>query len=183
MADELEMTPDRDERRLARIRARAVRADSAPQLLAAARWLDDMFKAGHLQPDTDWEIMHAMFEAGDAAMMITGPWALGRIRESGVPYAVGPIPAATDEGRPFLGVHGFMVSAFSEERLLAETFLLEFVATEETMRALYDAIPHASAFLPLRVAPHPGAINPQPRPLFRRAQLQLSQVHFSQRFP
>ena len=39
VADELDRTSDSNERRLARIRARAVKADSAPQLLAAARWL------------------------------------------------------------------------------------------------------------------------------------------------
>jgi len=39
VADELETTREREERRLARIRAAAVQADSAPQLLAAARWL------------------------------------------------------------------------------------------------------------------------------------------------
>jgi adenylate cyclase len=39
VAEELEETRDREERRLARIRARAVKADSAPQLLAVARWL------------------------------------------------------------------------------------------------------------------------------------------------
>ena len=39
VAEELEGTRSSDERRLARIRARAVKADSAPQLLAAARWL------------------------------------------------------------------------------------------------------------------------------------------------
>ena len=39
VADELETGDGRNERRLARIRARAVQADSAPPLLAAARWL------------------------------------------------------------------------------------------------------------------------------------------------
>ena len=39
VADELERTDERNERRVARIRARAVKADSAPQLLAVARWL------------------------------------------------------------------------------------------------------------------------------------------------
>src|SRR5215212_11954084 len=39
VAEELEEAREREERRLARIRARAVKADSAPQLLAAARWL------------------------------------------------------------------------------------------------------------------------------------------------
>ena len=39
MADGLEQTDERNERRLARIRVAARQADSAPQLLAAARWL------------------------------------------------------------------------------------------------------------------------------------------------
>ena len=39
MTDDLERTQERNERRLARIRAAAVQADSAPSLLAAARWL------------------------------------------------------------------------------------------------------------------------------------------------
>ena len=39
MGDDLERTRDRNERRLTRIRAAAVQADSAPSLLAVARWL------------------------------------------------------------------------------------------------------------------------------------------------
>jgi adenylate cyclase len=39
VAEDLDRTEEKDERRLTRIRARAVRADSAPQLLAVARWL------------------------------------------------------------------------------------------------------------------------------------------------
>ena len=39
VSDDLDRTDERDERRLARIRAAAVQADSAPQLLAMARWL------------------------------------------------------------------------------------------------------------------------------------------------
>jgi maltose-binding protein MalE len=118
--------------------------------LAAAEWLDMMVKEGHLKPDVDGDTMHTMFETGDAAMMITGPWALNRIRESGVPYTISKLPDATQEGRPFLGVHGFMVSAFSKDPLLAQTFLTEFVATEETMQKLFELDPRASAFLPVR---------------------------------
>jgi arabinogalactan oligomer / maltooligosaccharide transport system substrate-binding protein len=120
--------------------------------LAAARWLEDMTGNGHLQADVDWEIMHTMFESGDAAMMISGPWALDRIRDSGAPYAIANIPSGAAVGAPFLGVHGFMISAFSEQRLLAEAFLLEFVATEDTVSAWYDELPHTPAFLPVRDA-------------------------------
>ncbi len=119
--------------------------------LAAATWYEAMVNDG-LQPEgVDWEVMHALFESGDAAMIITGPWAIDRLNESGVPYAVAAIPAGPDgeAGRPFLGVQGFMISAFSENQLLAESFLLDFVATEEAMTALFEAGKRPSAFLPV----------------------------------
>jgi len=122
----------------------------SPGSLAAAQWLDTMVKDGHLQPDVDYDTMHVMFESGDAAMLITGPWALSRIRDSGVSYAISDIPSGPGGlGRPFLGVQGFMVSAFSDDPILAQTFLLEFVATEETMQALYVAGTRASAYIPV----------------------------------
>ena len=57
--------------------------------IAAATWLDGMYKAGHLKTGAavNYDIMHAQFGEGEAAMMITGPWALPTIRESGAPYA------------------------------------------------------------------------------------------------
>ncbi|MCB0132289.1 MAG: maltose ABC transporter substrate-binding protein [Caldilineaceae bacterium] len=122
--------------------------------IAAATWLDQMVKDGHLASDAavDYDIMHAAFEAGDAAMMITGPWALGRIRESGTPYAVAKIPGEAQDAQPFLGIQGFMVSNFSNDPLLAQTFLQEFVATQETMQAIFEADPRPSAYLPVRDA-------------------------------
>jgi len=118
--------------------------------IAAATWLDEMVKAGHLKADIDWGTMHAQFWNGDAAMMITGPWALPDTRASGIPYAIAKLPGETEEARPFLGVQGFMVSAFSNDPLLAQTFLLDFVATEETMQAIFDADPRPSAYLAVR---------------------------------
>ena len=117
--------------------------------LAAANWLGQMVDEGHLSPGVDYDVMHETFENGNAAMMITGPWALPRIRESGIPYAVTTIPGATQDAQPFLGVQGFMVSAFSENQVLAHAFLTEFVATEEVMQAIYDSDPRPSAFLPV----------------------------------
>ncbi len=126
----------------------------SPGSLAAAEWLDSMYKEGHLKTGAavNYDIMHAQFGNGEAAMMITGPWALPAIRESGVPYAVTTIPGETEAARPFLGVQGFMVSNFSKDPLLAQTFLQEFVANTETMQAIFDADPRPSAFLPVRDA-------------------------------
>jgi maltose/maltodextrin transport system substrate-binding protein/arabinogalactan oligomer/maltooligosaccharide transport system substrate-binding protein len=118
--------------------------------IAAATWLDTMVKEGHLAAGVDYGTMHSMFENGQVAMIITGPWALSEIRESGVNYAISPIPNATATATPFLGVQGFMISSFSKDPLLAQTFLLEFIATEDTMQAMYDANPRPSAYLPIR---------------------------------
>lgn len=116
--------------------------------LAAAEWWNMMVQEGHQPPAVDWDTMHAWFENGQIAMTITGPWALERFRNAGVPYAISPIPSGTEEGRPFLGVQGFMVSAFSEDPLLAQIFLTEYVATTETMLALYEAGLRPPAYLP-----------------------------------
>lgn len=122
--------------------------------IAAATWLDGMYKAGHLKTGAavNYDIMHAQFGEGDAAMMITGPWALPTIRESGVPYAVTTIPSETQGAQPFLGVQGFMISQFSDDQLLAQTFLQEYVANTDTMQAIFDADPRPSAFIPVREA-------------------------------
>jgi arabinogalactan oligomer / maltooligosaccharide transport system substrate-binding protein len=122
--------------------------------IAAATWLDNMYKEGHLKTGAavNYDIMHAQFGEGAAAMMITGPWALPAIRESGVPYAVTNIPSGTQEAQPFLGVQGFMISQFSDDQLLAQTFLQEYIANEASMQAIFDADPRPSAFIPVREA-------------------------------
>ena len=49
-----------------------------------------------------------------------------------MPYAVGPIPPMADGGtpQPFVGVQGFMVSSFSEQKDLAKSFVLDYMSQE-----------------------------------------------------
>jgi maltose/maltodextrin transport system substrate-binding protein/arabinogalactan oligomer/maltooligosaccharide transport system substrate-binding protein len=108
--------------------------------IAALEFASQMVVDG-IMPSTSGDEATALFESGDAAMLISGPWFLGRFRDAGVPFAVSPIPAGPDgnPGRPFLGVQGFMVNNLSDQVDLAVAFLTEFVATEETMIALQTA--------------------------------------------
>ena len=119
--------------------------------VAALEWYNSLFENGLLDlgANIDNDLMLSAFQTGDAAMIISGPWALTGIREAGTPYAIAPIPAGDEAGRPFLGVQGFMVNSFSENQLLAQTFLQEFLATDETMEAFYAADPRLPAWLPL----------------------------------
>ncbi|HEY45048.1 MAG TPA: maltose ABC transporter substrate-binding protein [Anaerolineae bacterium] len=121
--------------------------------IAAATWLEGMVADGHLEPGVDYDVMHSLFEQGSVACIGTGPWALSRIRDSGVSYTINRYPdGGAGSGSPFLGVQGFMISAFSENQLLAQTVLTEIFATEEFMQAMYDADPRPAAFLPVRYA-------------------------------
>jgi len=119
--------------------------------MAAFEWLDGMYTDGLLDPDgnIDGGLLLSAFQNGDAAMVITGPWALSGFRAAEVPYAIANIPEGTEPGRPFLGARGYMINAFSENQLLAQTFLQDFIATDETMQAFYDLDPRPSAWMAL----------------------------------
>ncbi len=122
----------------------------SPGGIAAATELDSMIQDGLLRPDVNYDVMMSLFKEGKSAMFITGPWALKDVRASGINYGVAKIPKMTETARPFVGVQGFMVSAFGKNQLLATTFLNEYLATDETMQALYEAVPNGPAWLPLQ---------------------------------
>ena len=115
-------------------------------MIAGVSFLAEAAEEGLIPETADYETAHQLFETGQVPFLMAGPWALDRIRASGVPYAVTSFP---DEGAPFLGVQGFMINAFSENILLAQTFLTEYVATEEVMQQIYETGLRPSAFKPV----------------------------------
>ncbi len=104
--------------------------------IAGVAWMRAAVEEG-LMPDTfDYETAHSLFETGQIPFLMAGPWALDRIRASKVPYAVAT--SFPGNGAPFSGVQGFFVNPYSENVLLAQTFLTEYIATEEVMQMLYE---------------------------------------------
>lgn len=119
-------------------------------MIAAGQWMADQVASGFMPNTTDWDTTHTLFEQGEIPFMMAGPWALERIRNSGVPYAITTFPEGpAGAGQPFAGVQGFFVNALGENALLAQAFLSEFVATDGVMQALFDAGQRPSAFVPV----------------------------------
>ena len=119
--------------------------------IAGAAYMEAFVSDGLMPSGVDYDVMHTFFETGEAAMIVTGPWAIPRIEESGVNFAVAGLPAGPGgSSKPFLGVVGFMISAFSENKILAESFLLDYIATEEVMSSLYSADPRPPAHIGVR---------------------------------
>jgi maltose-binding protein MalE len=108
--------------------------------LAAAQKFADWSNEGLISKDVSQDIMKETFSTGKSPFAITGPWNVGDFTDAGINFVVEPIPPV-EGGTPevFVGVQGFMQSAFSESPDLATTFMVDYLNSEEVQLALFDA--------------------------------------------
>lgn len=127
--------------------------------LAAAEWLGGMY-ADELMPIVGGNEILPLFENGELAMYMTGPWASGDLTASGINYSIDALPGSEGglaNGVPFSGVQGFMISGYSDNALVAELFLTQYVATLDVQQALFDAGLRPSAFIGVDTSADPNA--------------------------
>ena len=90
----------------------------------------------------------AQFNGGTSPFYISGPWFINDADTAGVNYGVAKIPTLDGSAPgPFVGAQGFFINNFSDNVGIAQSFLLDYVATEEVMTALYEADPRNPAYL------------------------------------
>jgi len=107
--------------------------------LEMASQLGEWGEAGYLNADVTFDIASEAFANGRAPYAISGPWNVAPFQEGDVEFVVEPIPAAGSEpSQPFVGVQGFMVSAYAENPLVANDFVLNYLGTEDVARSLYE---------------------------------------------
>jgi maltose-binding protein MalE len=117
--------------------------------IAGATLLDQMVKDGIEVAGADYGMVTGLFNTGKLAMMIGGPWTLPDAQKGGINYGVAPIPAINGNApKVFVGVQGFMVSAFSENKVLANLFIKDFLVNNDVMMKLYTAGGRPPAYLP-----------------------------------
>jgi hypothetical protein len=116
-------------------------------MIATGDWIVENVNAGLLSPNAnDGDTAQTLFVEGETPFIMTGPWAIQQFKDAGINYAISPFP---DDGQPFSGVQGFLINSFSENILLAQAFLTEFIATDDTMAFLQEEGNRASVFLPV----------------------------------
>ena len=105
---------------------------------AFAQFLAAQGQAGVLDTAISYDIAVEAFSNGESPFIIGGPWMLDSFE--GLELAIDPIPSAGGQpAQPFVGVAGFYVNAQSDNALLANDFLVNYMATEEAQLALYEA--------------------------------------------
>ncbi|MET1019840.1 MAG: extracellular solute-binding protein [Microterricola sp.] len=107
---------------------------------AFAQWLAAQGAAGTLSTEITGDIAKEKFTAGQAAFWLTGPWNVGAAKDAGINLAVDVIAAPSDAAaQPFAGVKGFLLNEQSENKVAANDFLVNYLATEEVQTALYKS--------------------------------------------
>jgi len=117
--------------------------------IAGAILLDQMVKDGIEIAGAGYAEVTGAFNAGNLGMMIGGPWTLTDAKAAGINYAVSAIPAIGGNAPGvFVGVQGFMISAFSENKVLANLFIKDFLISTDVMLGLYIQGDRPPAYLP-----------------------------------
>lgn len=110
-----------------------------------ARLIED----GLLPAGMDGNTMTSLFNIGQVGMIVSGPWSLPDAQKAGIDVGFTALPSI-DGGKPapFVGVQGFMISAFSKNKLLADLFLQEFVVDTDVFLEMFEIDPRPPAYTP-----------------------------------
>lgn len=80
------------------------------------------------------------FNAGKSPYFLTGPWNVADAQSAGVDVSVDAIPSAGGSAaQPFAGVQAFFLSAKSTNPIVANEFLVNYIATDEVQTKLFEA--------------------------------------------
>ncbi|WP_258723663.1 sugar ABC transporter substrate-binding protein [Cellulomonas sp. NS3] len=91
-----------------------------------------------LDPAVDGDKAKQAFLDGQTPYIVTGPWYAEAFVEAGMDITVLPVPSAGgEEAKPFVGVQGAFISAKTENSVLANDFVTNYLTTEEIQDELY----------------------------------------------
>jgi arabinogalactan oligomer/maltooligosaccharide transport system substrate-binding protein len=91
----------------------------------AVTFIRDLRFRHRLIPEgVDYGVAHSAFMEGALAMILNGPWAIGDYRRAGIDFGIAPLPNPPGGGqwRPFVGVQGVAMNAFSRNKTAAANF-------------------------------------------------------------
>ena len=95
------------------------------------------FRSSGLMPEgSTYDVAMGLFTGGDLAVTLTGPWEFDNFNKTGVNYGIAPLPKLDNGVYPkqFVGVKGYYISNFSNNKEEALKFLLWLTSKENNFR-------------------------------------------------
>ncbi|MFD1039755.1 extracellular solute-binding protein [Virgibacillus byunsanensis] len=102
------------------------------------KWYEEIFPSGIIG-ESGGSAKDGLFQDGDVASVMDGPWAFQTLNEIGMDYGVTPLPKLPNGEYPetFMGVKGWHLSSFSNNEEWA-TVLIEWIANEENAKIRFE---------------------------------------------
>ncbi len=113
-----------------------------PEAVAGCDWIADLGDRKYkLVPrDMNNDVAVELFLKGRQGMILCGPWNMGAIRDSGVPYTLDPLPPGpVKPSSPFVGVTGVMIGRYSVEKQGVKELVAYLTSPEVTAELCQSA--------------------------------------------
>ncbi|MDR0960020.1 MAG: extracellular solute-binding protein [Propionibacteriaceae bacterium] len=105
-----------------------------------ANYLKKIADEGVTGPSITQDIVTDAFKNGEVPYIITGPWNSPDFTAAGLDYSVLAIPSAGGQpSQALMGVPGFYLSANSQNGLMANEFLLNYITDKDVQLELFQA--------------------------------------------
>jgi maltose/maltodextrin transport system substrate-binding protein len=115
---------------------------NTPGAVEAAELLKTLVEDGRLPRGAKYSQAEGAFNKGDAAMMISGPWAWDNAARSKIDFGVAPIPAVGKHAaKPFVGVVGCMIAAPSKVKDIAREFIEHHMLRVDSLKIINADVP------------------------------------------
>ncbi|WP_027339619.1 extracellular solute-binding protein [Halonatronum saccharophilum] len=120
-----------------------------PGTIEAAEYIKSFRDRGLLPQGTDGEIVGGLFQQGDLAVMLDGPWALSDALDAGINIGTASLPKLPNGEYPtgLISAKGYYVSNFSDHKQAAADFI-KFVTNAEMSLDHYESnrlvVPHVA---------------------------------------
>lgn len=102
------------------------------------KWYEEVFPSGIIG-ESGGSAKDGLFQDGNVASVMDGPWAFQTLNDIGMDYGVSPLPKLPNGEYPetFMGVKGWHLSGFSDHKEWA-TKLIEWISNEENSKTRYE---------------------------------------------
>lgn len=108
--------------------------------VAFAKKLGELGKEKIVSTSVTGDIAKEKFNGNKVAFWVTGPWNVQDAQKAGVDVGVCPVPSLGGKtSAPFVGVQAYMVSSYSKNKLVANDFVKNYLATEAVADQMFKA--------------------------------------------
>jgi maltose/maltodextrin transport system substrate-binding protein len=102
----------------------------------------ELIHIGVMPRGASYSVTDQKMNAGELAMMISGPWAWANLQKSGIDFGLASLPGVGgNPGRPFVGVLTALVNRSTPNADLAQQFIEKYVDTSDGLKAMDSDVP------------------------------------------